>query len=287
MWVNPGEIDGVAGHDDDGNGIVDDIYGADFSSPGNPSGDPMDDHGHGTHTAGTVAAPRDGTGIDGVAGVSGERTKLMAIKILNAYGHGSLTNILRGLNYAVSKSATGSGAKISNNSWGTCNGQETSMVILKDVLENIPNHLFVSAAGNYRMRISDNLNGSFPCNVNALNQICVGSTTINGSKALHSNYGKPHVHTLAPGTHILSTYPNNDYRMASGTSMATPHVSGLAALVMTFASFPATRVKQLIEENVQQKEELIDMASSGGLIDVGATVEAATIAVDTGKHTWY
>ena len=153
MWVNPGEIDGVAGHDDDGNGIVDDIYGADFSSPGNPSGDPMDNNGHGTHTAGTIAAPRDGTGIDGVAGVAGvdgQQTKLMAIKVLNKYGHGSLTTILRGLNYAVSKSA-----QISNNSWRSCSGQATSRVVLKDVLENIPNHLFVSAAGNNRIRIED------------------------------------------------------------------------------------------------------------------------------------
>ena len=112
MWTNPGEIQ-ADGLDNDGNGIVDDYYGANFvyrDEFGNPTGDPIDDYFHGTHVAGTIGAI--GNNGVGVAGVSWN-VKIMAIKFLDSCGSGWTSDAIDGLNYAVSK-----GAMISNNSWG-------------------------------------------------------------------------------------------------------------------------------------------------------------------------
>jgi len=266
MWQNPDEIpDNEV--DDDNNGIVDDVFGADFTS--SDSGNPIDRNGHGTHCAGVIAAPADnGVGIAGIAGVSQGKAKLMAIKGLSDQGSGSLTGLMQGLNYAISK-----GAKISSNSWG---GGGSDGGILADILSNNPEHLFIAAAGNDNEEITEN-NPSVTCSTNAANQICVGSTTESDSRSWFSNYGKPYVHVMAPGSDIMSTIPNSQYAEYSGTSMACPQVSGLAALVMTMRSgFNAVQLKQLIEGNVQQKSQYSDFVTTGGLIDILATVQAAT-----------
>merc|ERR1712038_1455534 len=267
MWTNPDEIAGD-GIDNDGNGVVDDVYGADYSGS-SPSGDPIDRQGHGTHCSGIIAAtPNNGKGIAGVASYHQGKVKLMALKGLSDSGGGTISGLLSCLNYAVDK-----GAKISSNSWGggTVNGIES---VWDAVLRNNLDHLFVAAAGNSNMEISDSYK-SMTCGLKEPNLLCVASSTKNDAKSSFSNYGKDYVHVFAPGSNILSSIPNGKYAEYSGTSMACPQVSGLAALIMTMRdNMSAHQVRQLIEANVRVKSEYASFVSTSGLIDVGATIKA-------------
>merc|ERR1711962_753597 len=190
----------------------------------------------------------------------------MAIKGLSDSGGGSLSSLYGGLNYAIEK-----GAKISSNSWG---GRGNDGGSLADILANNPEHLFIAAAGNDNEQISES-NQFVTGSTNAANQIVVGATTDNDARSWFSNYGKPYVHVMAPGSAIMSTLPGSAYGNLSGTSMACPQVSGLAALIMTMRDISGAQLKQLIEANVQQKSQYTDFVTTGGLIDVLATVQAA------------
>jgi len=265
MWSNPDEIPGN-GKDDDNNGYVDDVHGINLIGGSRPRGDPMDQNGHGTHCAGTISAVADnGQGIAGVAGISLGKVKIMAIRTIP----GGTSQILRGLDYAIDK-----GAKVSSNSYGCtgCGGART----LASFLRRHPEHLFVSAAGNDNIRISSSgRNSAFPANAVVSNHISVAASTSGDSRARFSNYGTPYVNVFAPGTRILSTIPNRRYTSLQGTSMACPHVSGLAALVMSMREdLTPAQVKQLIEQNVQTKGQYRGVVTSGGLIDVEKTVSA-------------
>ena len=271
MWNNPGEIAGD-GIDNDGNGIVDDFYGADFTTWGTPSGDPIDRHGHGSHCSGIIAAtPNNGEGIAGVASFTQGKVKIMALKGLRDSGSGTLSGLLSCLNYAIDK-----GAKISSNSWGGGGGIGSGTERIWDnVLRNNPDHLFVAAAGNSDRFIDGTSYKPMTCGLKEPNLLCVASSTRTGNKSGFSNYGKDYVHVFAPGSWILSCLPNNRYGSWSGTSMACPHVSGFAALIMTMRDgMTAQQIRQVIEENVQKKDQYTDLVSSGGLIDVGATIKA-------------
>ena len=113
------------------------------------------------------------------------------------------------------------------------------------------------------------------CGLNEPNLLCVASSPQADRKSSLSNYGKEYVHVFAPGSSVYSTEPNNQYGVKSGTSMACPHVSGLAALVMTMRSDLTGRdVRDLIEANVQKKTAYENLVSSGGLIDVAKTIRA-------------
>jgi len=267
MWTNPDEIAGD-GIDNDGNGIVDDVYGADFTR-GSPSGDPIDRHSHGTHCAGIIAAePNNEEGIAGVASYHQGKVKLMAVKGLSDSGIGTVSGLLACLNYAIDK-----GAKISSNSWG---GGTVDRIedVWDAVLRNNLDHLFVAAAGNRDTEINDCYK-SMTCGLNEPNLLCVASSTINDERSSFSNYGTDYVHVFAPGSDILSSVPNGGYSSYSGTSMACPQVSGLAALIMTMRdNMSAHEVRQLIEANVRVKSHYESFVSSSGLIDVGATIKA-------------
>ena len=269
MWRNPGEIEGN-GIDDDQNGIVDDVFGADFSSR-NPNGNPIDRHSHGTHCAGIIAAKENnGEGIAGVSSFSQGKVKIMAVKGLSDGGSGTFSGLLSSLNYAISK-----GAKISSNSWGGGSSISNATEQMWDnVLRNNPNHLFVAAAGNSNRDINDDYK-PMCCGLNEPNLLCVASSTRNDEKSSFSNYGYEYVHVFAPGSSVYSTEPRNQYGVKSGTSMACPHASGLAALVMTMSnSLSGKDVRDLIEANVQKKPSYNNVVSSGGLIDMESTIRA-------------
>lgn len=217
MWHNPGEIP-ANGKDDDGNGYIDDIYGIDSH---NKDSDPLDDHGHGTHCAGTIGGV--GNNSLGVAGINW-RVSIMALKFLGAYGGGSTSNAIELIDYAIDK-----GAHIINASWG---GYYSSPALEK-AINRAQNSgiLFVAAAGN---SASDNdSKPHYPSNYNLSNIISVGATDDNDKLAYFSNYGAVSVDVAAPGVSIYSTLPGGGYGSMSGTSMAAPHVSGLAALVLS------------------------------------------------------
>ena len=214
MWTNTAELNGTPGVDDDGNGFVDDIYGYDFA---NDDGDPMDDHYHGTHVAGTIAAVgNNGLGITGVAWTA----RIMALKFLAADGTGLTSDAVSCIEYA-----TQMGAHLTNNSWGGGAYSQT----LKDAID-ANGRLFVAAAGNDDL--NNDLNPHYPSSYESPNILAVLSTDSNDNRASTSCYGKTSVDVAAPGVGIYSTSPGNSYRYLSGTSMATPHVSGLAVLLL-------------------------------------------------------
>ena len=280
MWENPGEIPGD-GIDNDGNGIIDDVYGADFTAKGGPTGDPIDRNGHGTHCSGMVAGNgNNGVGIAGVASYTQGKVKLMACKGLNDRAGGTYSGLLAALNYAIAN-----GAKISSNSWGggSVKNQEK---IWDAVLRNNLDHLVIAAAGNDNKEFHENRKWMM-CGLKEPNLLCVASSDRNDKRSSFSNYGIDQVHVFAPGSGILSTIPNNGYASWSGTSMATPIVSGLAALVLTMRpDLYAECVRDVIEKNVQPKAAYADLVSSGGLIDVGNTMKSLKSGYNcTGKQT--
>ena len=265
MWTNPGEIAGN-GIDDDQNGYIDDVFGVNLLS--GSRGDPMDKNGHGTHCAGTIAASiNNNKGIVGVAGIAPYKVKLMAVRAIP----GSWSYALTGLDYALSK-----GAIISSNSYGGNGGVNINNLFKKALADN-PQHLFVSAAGNANRKV---VSSYAPAAAEAPNHICVAASTMRDTRASFSNYGTPFVNVFAPGEQIMSTCcsscsicSRSSYKYLRGTSMACPHVSGLAAVLMSMRNFTnAADVKQIIEQNVQVKSQYQGVVTSGGLIDVNMTI---------------
>ena len=283
MWTNPGEI-ADNGIDDDGNGIIDDYYGADFTEDTSGTGDPIDIHGHGSHCAGIVAAEENnGEGMAGVASFSQGKVKLMAVKGLSDSGSGTIAGLLAGVNYAMEM-----GARISSNSWGS--GVSSSIAEYYEstwdqVLQNNPDHLFIAAAGNDATEINDDLR-PMACGLVEPNLMCVASSQSDGTMSSFSNYGEDYIHVFAPGSSIYSTLPDDSYASWSGTSMATPMVSGLAALVMTMREdLTGAEVRAVIEANVETSDDYDGLVSSGGCIDVGATILA--LKEDSGMQSIY
>ena len=217
MYTNPGEIPGN-GIDDDSNGVIDDVHGANFTGA-TPVGNGLDDNKHGTHCAGTIGAVgNNGTGIVGV----NWEASIMPVKFLDANGSGTLANALSSINYA-----TQMGAKVMSNSWGGGGYSQALYDAIKKARD--AGILFVAAAGN---DASDN-DGvpSYPASYQLDNIVSVAATDNRDALASFSNYGKNSVHVAAPGKNILSTVPGGGYEIFSGTSMACPHVSGMATLL--------------------------------------------------------
>ncbi len=204
------------GVDNDGDGKIDDLIGWDFVNNDN---DPLDDNGHGSHTAGTIGAIGDnGVGVTGV----NWRVQIAAFKFLNSSGSGSISNAQASLDLAVAN-----GIKISNNSWG---GGGFSQSFLNSLnAANAAGHIFVAAAGNSSS--NNNVTPSYPASYNAPNVISVAATDSRDQLASFSNYGTSSVDIAAPGVNVASTYSNGQYVYLSGTSMATPHVTGVVALL--------------------------------------------------------
>jgi subtilisin family serine protease len=214
VWTNPGEIPGN-GIDDDHNGYVDDIHGYDFV---NNDGNPMDDHGHGTHVSGTIAAVGDNA--IGVVGVNWH-LKIVGIKFLSAGGSGTTAGAIAAIQYAIRV-----GVRLTSNSWG---GGEYSAALLDAInAAGAAGQLFVAAAGNASSNMD--LFPSYPAGYDSPYIISVGATDDRDRLASFSNYGVEGVDLAAPGVNVLSTLPGANYGVLSGTSMATPHVSGVVAL---------------------------------------------------------
>ncbi|WP_168442180.1 S8 family serine peptidase [Pontiella desulfatans] len=253
MWVNHGEIAGN-GVDDDGNGFVDDVHGYDFAY--NDS-NPMDGGGHGTHCAGTIGAV-GGNGV-GVAGVNW-RVRLMAVKFLNDSGSGYTSDAVDSLEYAVAN-----GAHISNNSWGG-GGYSSTLKAAIDAA-GASGHLFVAAAGN--SGANNDANPHYPSSYDCDNILAVASSDHNDNRSGFSCYGANSVDLAAPGSSILSTVPGAGYGVKNGTSMATPHVSGAAALLKSQKMNALySELKQLLMNGVDVLPQWEGLVMTGGRLNV-------------------
>ncbi|MEW6278741.1 MAG: S8 family serine peptidase [Candidatus Eremiobacterota bacterium] len=261
LWTNPGEIPGN-GVDDDGNGVVDDVIGYDAY---NDTGDPRDEHFHGTHVTGTICA--EGNNGHGVTGVNWQG-RAMCVKIFA--GSTPSTNaaaILRGVSYA-----TRMGARITSNSWG---GGAFNQAIY-DAFKDSP-ALHVCGAGN---RGTDNdQNPFYPSGYDLDNLIAVAATDRNDQLARFSCYGKESVDLAAPGVAILSTVPDGGYHAYNGTSMATPHVTGVAGLILS--AFPEATNRELRDRLLLSSDPLdvlADRTVSGGRLNAARAVEQDRVA---------
>ncbi|RJQ16224.1 MAG: hypothetical protein C4560_09815 [Nitrospiraceae bacterium] len=264
-WVNTIEKNGVAGIDDDGNGYVDDIYGIDTV---NHDSNPMDDNGHGTHVSGTIGAI--GNNGNGVVGVMWDAT-IMPCKFLNSGGSGSTSGAIECLDYAVDmKMNHGHDIRLTSNSWGGggfSNALQSAINASKQ-----QGMLFIAAAGNDHM--DTDITPHYPSSYTVANIISVASTDCNDNLSSFSNWGLTSVDVAAPGSAILSTVPGGGYATYSGTSMATPHVSGLAGLIWAkHPDWPWKRVRNKILNKVDSLSSLSGKIATGGRINAKKAVK--------------
>jgi subtilisin family serine protease len=259
-WRNPGESGAGResnGLDDDLNGRVDDWRGWDFVAG---DSDPADENGHGTHVAGTIAALR-GNGV-GVAGVA-DGSRLMALRVLNAQGTGSVAGVIQAYGYAAR-----AGAKVVNLSLGS----STSSRAESDAIAAHPEMLFIAAGGNGGddgIGDDNDLYPEYPCAYPLPNVVCVAASDNRDRLATFSNYGDLSVDLAAPGVDIVSTLPGGGYGWASGTSMATPHVSGAAALL--WAASPgasAAQIKSALTAGADPVAAFAGRTVTGGRLNV-------------------
>lgn len=271
IWINTAEKNGLPGVDDDANGYVDDINGYDFV---NSDSDPMDDNGHGTHVSGTIAAKgNNGMGVTGTSW----KASLMSLKFLDSTGSGSTSDAVEAVLYAASM-----GAKIINASWL---GTEYSQALFDAInVANSSGVLFVAAAGNGGFDLIGDDNDSivvYPANYHAANILSVSASDQNDALTAFSNYGGVSVDLSAPGSKIYSTLPNNTYGYLDGTSMAAPHVAGVAALMLAQNSArPPLALKALIMARADIIPGQNGKSVMGGRLNAKKVLNCASLKVD-------
>lgn len=265
IWKNPGEnCPGCAtdGQDNDQNGLIDDWRGWDWV---NNDANPLDENGHGTHVAGVIAAQGD-NGY-GVAGIAWD-VQIMALKTFGSGGGGDVSQSIEAIMYAVAH-----GAHVINASWGSFQ----QSFFLRDAIDfaGEQNVLVVAAAGNDG--VDTDLFGHFPSALDIDTMISVGASNNRDEIAEFSNFGLQTVDLAAPGENIYSTWTSYNlerpHQFLSGTSMATPHVSGAAALV--FARYPNATpvgVKNLLFNSVDPVPSMSGRLATGGRLNVGTAV---------------
>ncbi|MBF0443920.1 MAG: S8 family serine peptidase, partial [Oligoflexales bacterium] len=284
IWKNTREIPGN-GSDDDNNGFVDDVMGWDFNENDN---DPMDvtgsvmsgeNPGHGTHCAGNVGAVgNNGTGISGVA----QNVTIMPLRFLGKDGSGTTAMAIKAIRYAIDN-----GANILSNSWGSQGSEGTDEdKALKDMIDEClkKDILFIAAAGNHSVNNDTSDKASYPASFPNDNIISVAASTQKDTLASFSCYGPKTVDLAAPGVAIMSTVPGNEYQaeiipgLASwdGTSMAAPHVAGVAALLKSLKpALTYSQIKESILGSVDKLSSLKGKMISSGRLNAEAALKYA------------
>jgi subtilisin family serine protease len=224
--------------------------------------DPMDEHYHGTHVAGTIGAHgNNGVGVTGV----NWNVNILPIRVLDSDGGGTLESVVNGIAYAGQQ-----GADVANMSIGYYGHSP----VVEDAINAAGSTLFVAAAGNDTN--NDDGEGMEPCTVNAPNMLCVAATNPSDKLAWFSNYGRRTVDVAAPGVDVLSTVPGAEYALLSGTSMATPHVAGIAALALGLnPSLTTEQLKQVVMKGVDKRPSLKKKCVTGGRANAAKTLRQA------------
>lgn len=270
IWRNPGEVPDN-GIDDDGNGFIDDVYGWDFANDDNSVFDDPSADRHATHCAGTIGG--EGDNAYAVAGVAW-KAQIMSCKFIHGRS-GSTWDAIDAINYASMM-----GAKIASNSWGG-GGESTP---LKEAIAN-SGMLFIASAGNSAE--NTDVSPHYPSSYDLPNIVSVAASDWNDDLAGFSCYGLETVDLAAPGYWILSSIPGNKLAWMAGTSMATPHVSGAAALVS--AQFPhiplyhgaegwvdgELTIHDILLMSVDRTPGLAGKMTSGGRLNVANAVKMA------------
>jgi subtilisin family serine protease len=259
IWTNPNEVPGD-GVDNDGNGIVDDVHGANII---NKTGDPMDDNSHGTHVSGTIG----GKGNDG-AGVVGVQwdANIAGVKFLDAGGGGTYADAVDAVLYA-----TAIGARVTSNSWG---GGGFSQA-LYDAFKASP-ALHIAAAGNNGSDADSR--PSYPAGFDLDNIVSVAAHDRHDQLADFSNYGATSVDVAAPGVDVLSSVPGGGYDSYSGTSMATPHVSGVVGLMLAHEpDLTNEQIKARLINTAVKGEAYEGKTVAGGRVNAANTLETDEI----------
>jgi thermitase len=257
---NAAELGGTPGVDDDHNGYTDDVSGWDWVQHDNV---PQDAHGHGTHVSGTIAG--EGNNSFGVVGVA-PQAKIMPLRVLDATGSGYMSAIASAFDYAGDM-----GVRIVNASLG--GGYSHA---LEDAVADHPGTLYVVAAGNDSAD-SDVDSDAFPCALPESNLLCVGATDNRDEIAWFSNFGATSVDLFAPGLGIYSATNTSTsaYRYLSGTSMASPHVAGAAALALSIRPSASTSfLRWSVLSSVDAVAGLGGLSVTGGRLNAAAAVNA-------------
>ncbi|HEV2800241.1 MAG TPA: S8 family serine peptidase [Pyrinomonadaceae bacterium] len=262
IWTRPASL---APYTDEDLGEFDDQHGFDAADN---DGDPMDDNGHGTHCAGIIGA--EGDNSDGIAGVNWE-VEIMPLKFLGRNGSGTTKDAIECINYVVARKKAGVNVRIISASWGsTARSRALGDAIKRAGEEGI---LFVAAAGN--SSTNNDARPHYPSNYDLPNVLSVAALTRTDVLARFSNYGAKTVHIAAPGAEIMSTWPANQYEEHSGTSMATPVVSGVAALILSVnPDLSVTDLRKRLLETVDKLPALDGKVSSGGRVNAARAVRA-------------
>lgn len=256
MWINNAEIRGD-GIDNDNNGYIDDIYGWNFCEDNANllSGEERYENDHGTSCAGIIAAEHNGIGIAGIAGNA--NVEIMSLKVLKGIEHiGRIDDVIEAINYAENM-----GAKICNLSLSV----DTNNILLKNTIKN-SNMLFIVSAGNGNRNIDEE--PTFPASYDFNNVISVANIGFDGKLYETSNFGKNSVDVAAPGTYIYSTNVDNTYGYDTGSSMATPMVTGVASLMYLFYDdISISQIKTLIINSSTKIDDLKEKVVSSGILN--------------------
>ena len=263
------------GLDTDANGFVDDICGYDFHDN---DADPADEHRHGTHVAGTIAAT--GNNALGVAGVNWT-SSIMTLRFLDENNKGLISDAVMALNYAtMMRTEQGVDVRVANASWGRAGGDVAS---LRDAIQSAGEAgiLFVAAAGNGDVLgrgIDNDVYPFYPASYDLDNILSVAASDKHDRLTRFSNFGSDSVDIAAPGLAIVSTEPGGDYVSRNGTSMAAPHVSGAAALFWSHQPHATpSDVREAILRGADSNVDLQDKLAGGGRLNAYGTLLEDTV----------
>jgi subtilisin family serine protease len=258
MWIRPATM---APYHDDELGTIDDLNG--FNAI-DTAADPMDDNGHGTHCAGIIGA--EGENNIGIAGVNW-KVQIMPLKFLNAGGSGSTKDAIEAINYVINRKKAGVNVRIISASWGSTMKSRALGDVIRKAYEN--DILFVAAAGN--SSVDNDRTPHYPSSYP--NVVSVAALDRNDQLASFSNFGVKSVMIGAPGVDILSTWLDNEYEEKSGTSMATPVVSGVGALILS--KHPETSAEDLSKRLMNSTDPIIALKGktvTGGRINAAKAI---------------